>query len=56
MMVKDITAPDEHTVVIQLKFATSALLPALADRTAGSICQTARKRGSDSNLMKAWRI
>jgi len=31
MMVKDITAPDEHTVVIHLKFATSAFLPALAD-------------------------
>jgi peptide/nickel transport system substrate-binding protein len=31
MMVKDITATDEHTVVIHLKFATSAFLPALAD-------------------------
>jgi peptide/nickel transport system substrate-binding protein len=31
MMVKDITAPDEHTVVFHLKFATSAFLPALAD-------------------------
>jgi peptide/nickel transport system substrate-binding protein len=31
MMVKDIMAPDEHTVVIHLKFATSAFLPALAD-------------------------
>jgi peptide/nickel transport system substrate-binding protein len=31
MMVKDITAPNEHTVVIHLKFATSAFLPALAD-------------------------
>ena len=31
MMVKDIAAPDEHTVVIHLKFATSAFLPALAD-------------------------
>jgi peptide/nickel transport system substrate-binding protein len=31
MMVKDITAPDEQTVVIHLKFATSAFLPALAD-------------------------
>src|SRR6516164_11183785 len=31
MMVKDITAPDEHTVAIHLKFATSAFLPALAD-------------------------
>ena len=31
MMVKDITAPDEHSVVIHLKFATSAFLPALAD-------------------------
>ena len=31
MMVQDITAPDEHTVVIRLKFATSAFLPALAD-------------------------
>ena len=31
MMVKDITAPDEHTVVIHLKFATSAFLPALGD-------------------------
>src|SRR5499425_3061899 len=31
MMVKDITAPDAHTVVIHLKFATSAFLPALAD-------------------------
>src|SRR5712692_6111012 len=27
MMVKDITAPDEHSVVIHLKFATSAFLP-----------------------------
>jgi peptide/nickel transport system substrate-binding protein len=31
MMVQDITAPDERTVVIRLKFATSAFLPALAD-------------------------
>src|SRR5712691_11006789 len=31
MMVKDITAPNEHSVVIHLKFATSAFLPALAD-------------------------
>ena len=31
MMVKDIEAPDDHTVVIHLKFATSAFLPALAD-------------------------
>ena len=31
MMVKDIEAPDEQTVVIHLKFATSAFLPALAD-------------------------
>ena len=31
MMVKDITAPDPGTVVIDLKFATSAFLPALAD-------------------------
>jgi peptide/nickel transport system substrate-binding protein len=31
MMVEDIAAPDEHTVVIHLKFATSAFLPALAD-------------------------
>src|SRR5215813_9941335 len=31
MMVKDIEAPDEHTVVIHLKFATTAFLPALAD-------------------------
>jgi peptide/nickel transport system substrate-binding protein len=31
MMVKDIATPDEHTVVIHLKFATSAFLPALAD-------------------------
>ncbi|HEV2334289.1 MAG TPA: ABC transporter substrate-binding protein [Stellaceae bacterium] len=31
MMVKDIAAPDEHSVVIHLKFATSAFLPALAD-------------------------
>jgi peptide/nickel transport system substrate-binding protein len=31
MMVEDITAPDEHTVVIHLKFPTSAFLPALAD-------------------------
>lgn len=30
-MVEDIKAPDEHTVVIHLKFATSAFLPALAD-------------------------
>src|SRR5437867_3479895 len=31
MMVKDITAPGERTVVIHLKFATSAFLPARAD-------------------------
>src|SRR5215831_7057999 len=31
MMVKDITAPDVQTVIIRLKFATSAFLPALAD-------------------------
>jgi peptide/nickel transport system substrate-binding protein len=31
MMVKDITAPNERTVVINLRFATSAFLPALAD-------------------------
>jgi peptide/nickel transport system substrate-binding protein len=31
VMVKDITAPDAHTVVIHLKFATGAFLPALAD-------------------------
>jgi peptide/nickel transport system substrate-binding protein len=31
MMVKDITAPDPTTVVIHLKFATTAFLPALAD-------------------------
>jgi peptide/nickel transport system substrate-binding protein len=31
MMVKDITAPDAHAVVIHLKFATGAFLPALAD-------------------------
>jgi peptide/nickel transport system substrate-binding protein len=31
MMVKDITAPDAQTVVIHLKFATSAFVPALAD-------------------------
>jgi len=31
MMVKDIAAPDAKTVVIHLKFATSAFLPALAD-------------------------
>ena len=31
MMVKDIAAPDERSVVIHLKFATSAFLPALAD-------------------------
>ena len=31
MMVKDIEAPDEQTVVIHLKFATSSFLPALAD-------------------------
>jgi peptide/nickel transport system substrate-binding protein len=31
MMVKDIEAPDEHTVVFHLKFATGAFLPALAD-------------------------
>jgi peptide/nickel transport system substrate-binding protein len=30
-MVKDIEAPDDHTVVIHLQFATSAFLPALAD-------------------------
>jgi peptide/nickel transport system substrate-binding protein len=30
-MVKDITAPDAHTVVVHLKFATGAFLPALAD-------------------------
>src|SRR5215472_6871292 len=31
MMVDDIAATDPHTVVIHLKFATSAFLPALAD-------------------------
>jgi peptide/nickel transport system substrate-binding protein len=31
MMVKDIAAPDPQTVVIHLKFATAAFLPALAD-------------------------
>src|SRR5436190_15773552 len=31
MMVKDIKAADEQTVVFHLKFATSAFLPALAD-------------------------
>src|ERR1043166_4476164 len=31
MMVKDIQAPDDRTVVIHLKFATGAFLPALAD-------------------------
>ncbi len=31
MMVDNITATDPHTVVIHLKFATSAFLPALAD-------------------------
>src|SRR5262244_3357397 len=31
MMVKDITAPDVQIVVVHLKFATSAFLPALAD-------------------------
>jgi peptide/nickel transport system substrate-binding protein len=31
MMVKDIEAPDPTTVVIHLKFATTAFLPALAD-------------------------
>jgi peptide/nickel transport system substrate-binding protein len=31
MMVDKIEAPDAHTVVIHLKFATSAFLPALAD-------------------------
>src|SRR4051794_35793189 len=31
MMVQDIAAPDEHTVVFHLKFTTSAFLPALAD-------------------------
>ncbi len=31
MMVKDVEAPDDHTVVFHLKFATSAFLPALAD-------------------------
>ncbi len=31
VMVKDIEAPDAQTVVIHLKFATSAFLPALAD-------------------------
>src|SRR5690348_10168833 len=31
MMVDKIEAPDAHTVVIRLKFATSAFLPALAD-------------------------
>jgi peptide/nickel transport system substrate-binding protein len=31
MMVKDISAPDPTTVVIHLKFATSAFLPALAN-------------------------
>jgi peptide/nickel transport system substrate-binding protein len=30
VMVKDIAAPDPHTVVIHLKFPTSAFLPALA--------------------------
>ena len=31
MMVDKIAATDPHTVVIQLRFATSAFLPALAD-------------------------
>jgi len=31
MMVDNIAATDLHTVVIHLKFATSAFLPALAD-------------------------
>ena len=31
MMVKDVSAPDPHTVLIHLKFATTAFLPALAD-------------------------
>src|SRR5690242_15956670 len=31
MMVDKIEAPDAHTVIIHLKFATSAFLPALAD-------------------------
>jgi peptide/nickel transport system substrate-binding protein len=31
MMVNDIAATDEHTLVIHLKFATAAFLPALAD-------------------------
>jgi len=31
MMVDKIAATDPHTVVIQLKFATSVFLPALAD-------------------------
>jgi peptide/nickel transport system substrate-binding protein len=31
IMVKDIAASDPHTVVIHLKFSTSAFLPALAD-------------------------
>src|SRR5690242_1289100 len=31
MMVQDVAAPDPHTVVFHLKFATSAFLPALAD-------------------------
>jgi peptide/nickel transport system substrate-binding protein len=30
-MVEDIKAPDEHTLVIRLKYATSAFLPTLAD-------------------------
>ena len=30
VMVKDVAAPDPHTVVIHLKFATSAFMPALA--------------------------
>src|SRR5205807_6802624 len=37
MMVDKIAATDPHTVVIHLKFATSAFLPALADPTTGSI-------------------